>query len=118
MSPEEKKEQEKVIKEIEEMTLLKANVKWLKLKHGDMHSEVKSIRIALTDLTNRLFIDEKTGEDGYFAIIKDLLKKHYETNKRVDRLENIKKAVIGVFLFGFTVIGIFIKTIWNYIKQN
>ncbi len=74
MAPEEKKEQEKVIKEIEEMTLLKANVKWLKIKHGDMHSEVKSIRIALTDLTRRLFIDEKTGEEGYFAIIKDLLK--------------------------------------------
>ncbi len=118
MSPKDKKEEEKVIKEIEEMTLLKANVKWLKLKHGDIHSEVKSIRVDLTDLSRRLFMDEKTGDEGYFAIIKDLLKKHYETNKRVDRLENIKKAVFAVFLFGFTIIGIFIKTIWNYIKQN
>ncbi len=113
MSPEEKKEQEKVIREIEEMTLLKANVKWLKLKHGDMHSEVKSIRIAVTDLTRRLFIDEKTGEEGYLAITKDLLKKHYVTNKRIDKLQVVKKFIWTSMVIGSGAFGWVLKIIYD-----
>lgn len=115
MSLEKKEEQAKVINEIKEQTLLKENVKWLKLKHGDMHIEVKSIRIALNDLTSRLFIDKKTGDVGYLGITKDLLKKHFLTNKRIDRLEVIKKFIWTSMVIGSGAIGWVLKIIYDKI---
>ncbi len=115
MTPEEKKEQEKAIEDAKEQALLKENVKWLKLKHGDMHLEMKSIRKSLSNLTSYLFIDEKTGEDGYLAMTQNLLKKHYITNKRIDRLEVVKRFIWASMVFGSGAIGWILHIIYDKI---
>ncbi len=97
------------------IVLIEKDVKWLKLKMQDMHKAQNGIRKDIGDLSLRLFNDDKTGDDGYFAITKDLQRKHFATNKRIDNLETIKKFIWTSMVVGSGAIGWVLKIIYDKI---
>lgn len=110
MSPEEQREVE--------IALLKKEVKWVKLKMTDMHKAQHGIRDDIGDLTfqiSRLFKDDKTGDIGYIAMTKDLMRKHFATNKRIDGLETVKKFIWASMVLGSGAIGWLLKFIYDKI---
>jgi len=80
-----------------------------------MHLSIKGIQTILGDFSTRLFNDEKTGGLGYFAITEDLIRKHYETQKRIDKLQVVKKFIWTSMVIGSGAIGWILKIIFDKI---
>ncbi len=91
-----------------EFALLKADVKWTKKKVSEINTMQKMMAEDLSKLSSVLLKDEQTGFIGYISITRDLA-------KRVNKLETVKKAILGALFIGFLIVGWFLKTIWNYI---
>lgn len=88
---------------------------WMKTKIEDINKFQYEIRSDIQGLSFRLFDDVKTGVPGYLATTKDLQKKHYETNLRIDKLQVVKRFVWASMVVGSGAVGWILRMI--FMKQ-
>lgn len=88
---------------------------WMKSKIANISEFQHQIRSDIQGLSFRLFDDEKTGVPGYLAQTKDLQEKHYETNKRIDKLQVVKKFIWASMVVGSGAVGWILRMI--FMKQ-
>ncbi len=89
-----------------EFTLMKADVKWIKLKVGAMSKTQDDTAKLLSKISMRLFKDEETGFEGYFAVTRKLV-------IRVSKLETVKKAIWSALVLGSGAVGWILKVIYD-----
>ena len=82
----------------ERFVILEQDIIHIKDDVKETKETVKSFNDKMTKITQKLFKDEETGEEGYFA----LTKKH---GVRLTKLENVKVAFIGILMALGTVFG-------------
>ncbi len=91
--------------------LMEKDVKWTKRKTSDMSTIQKMMAEDVSKLTGLLLKDDQIDSIGYIAVTRNLV-------KRVNKLENVKKAVLGALFTGFLIVGWFLKTFWDYLTGN
>lgn len=91
--------------------LMEKDVKWTKKKTSDMSTIQNMMAEDVRKMRGLLLKDDQIDSIGYIAVTRNLV-------KRVNKLENVKKAVL-TGLFGLAIfIGWSLKMIWNYITKN
>ncbi len=68
---------------------MELDIKHTKESVSKIETSVNNVNTTVSKMAQKLFKDEETGEEGYFAVIKS-------NRVRVTKLENIKVAIIAV----------------------
>ena len=70
---------------------MELDIKHTKESVSKIETSVNNVNTTVSKMAQKLFKDEETGEEGYFAVIKS-------NRIRVTKLENIKIALIGILM--------------------
>lgn len=86
----------------EEFVLLKADVEHVKEDVKETKKIVTDVNLKMTKISNKLFNDDETGEEGYFSLTKNY-------GVRLTKLENIKVALLTLWFGLGGALGWFIR---------
>lgn len=78
-------------KDREDFVLMKSDIRQTKKDTEKIKIVIDSVSKTVTKISQKLFKDDDTGEEGYFQVAMN-------NRVRLTKLENIKVAVIFVFL--------------------
>ena len=98
-----------------EFILMKAAIDWMKKKMIADSKVQKEMKENLSLISGVLLKNEKTGFEGYFALTRQLIKNDILTNKRIDKLETVKKFIWTSMVIGSGAIGWVLKVIYDKI---
>jgi len=89
-------------KDREDFTLMKADVKHTKENVRLIKEDVSNINANMTKISNKLFNDDLTGEEGLIQLTK-------RNGVRLTKLENFKVALLAIYAALSGALGWFIK---------
>jgi predicted nucleic acid-binding Zn-ribbon protein len=91
-------------KDREEFTILKNDVEHIKNDVSETKKTVNDFNNQMTKITQKLFNDAETGEEGYISVAMN-------NRVRLTKLENIKVAIIAILMTLGGVFGWIAKSI-------
>lgn len=78
-------------KDREDFIVMKSDIEYTKKSIDKIENSVNNVHLTVNKMSQKLFKDESTGEEGYFQIIKS-------NRNRLTKLENVKVALIAIIM--------------------